>query len=196
VSPSPPRIGAAGAVPRAESADAALEALLTRHARSVRRQIESHRLDRHGIDPDDVEQEVRIRLWRALERGPNTPLPASYIQRVVLSVLVDAVRRAQARPAEPLPEVENEEFEPLGAVSVRPDRCAVDAERMQQVAAAIAAIPVRRRRPLQLYLQGFTLPELAPMCDLTADAARKLVYRGLDELKQRLRETGLENFDD
>ena len=72
--------------------DAALEALLSRYARRLRQQIESHRLSDHGIDADDIEQEVRIRLWRALERDPNAVLPASYIQRVVVSVLVDEVR--------------------------------------------------------------------------------------------------------
>ena len=176
--------------------DAALQALLTRHARRLRREIESHRLTEHGIDADDVEQEVRIRLWRALERDPNALLPASYIQRVVLSVLVDAVRRAQVRPTEPLPEFESADTElPLQSAS-RPERRAVDAERIACFAAAMAELPPRRRHPLQLYLQGFTLPELAPLCDLTADAARKLVYRGLDELKTRLRAMGMENFDD
>jgi RNA polymerase sigma factor (sigma-70 family) len=177
-------------------AHAALEALLARYALRVRRQIESHQLGRHGIDADDIEQEVRIRLWKALERDPNAVLPASYIQRVVLSVLVDAVRRAEVRATEALPEVETADAElPIEQAS-RPDRRAIDAERVNCLAIALAAIPARRRQPLQLYLQGFTLPELAPLCDLTADAARKLVYRGLDELKQRLRDMGMEHFDD
>jgi len=84
-------------------AEAALRALVERFGARVRQQIAQHRLDRHGIDADDVEQEVRIRLWNALQRDPNALLPASYIQRTVLSVLVDAVRRSEARPSEPLP---------------------------------------------------------------------------------------------
>jgi RNA polymerase sigma factor (sigma-70 family) len=182
--------------PAGPSADAALEALIARHARRVRQQIESHRLSQHGIDADDVEQEVRIRLWRSLQRDPNAVLPASYIQRVVVSVLVDAVRRAEVRETEPLPEVETADTELPQAAAGRPERRAIDAERVAAVASAIGSIPARRRRPLQMYLQGFTLPELAPLCDLTADAARKLVYRGLDEVKSRLREMGMEDFDD
>jgi hypothetical protein len=34
------------------------------------------------------------------------------------------------------------------------------------------------------------------LCGLSFDAARKLVYRGLDELKARLRAEGWENQDD
>ena len=54
----------------------------------------------------------------------------------------------------------------------------------------------RRRLPLQLYLQGYALQEIADLTDLTLDAARKLVYRGLDEIKQRLAALGLDDFDD
>lgn len=179
------------------SADKALQALIARFGARVRAQITRHRLDRHGIDADDVEQEVRIRLWSTLQRDPNALLPASYVQRTVMSVLVDAVRRAEARPAEALPEdAEEFEAEPLGQAPQAPEQSAEDGQLAAAVAAAIAALPERRRRPLQLYLQGFTVPEVAELCGLSFDAGRKLVYRGLDELKARLRAEGWEKRDD
>lgn len=168
-----------------------LNELLSRFASRVRAQIMSSSLNLHGIDPDDVEQEVRIRLWKALERDPNADLPASYIQRVVATAIVDAVRRAQVRAAEPLPEPESGGIE-LQAEAPLPDEVASDTRKMQVVMACIRVIPVRRRRPLQLYLQGFGLQETADLCGLTLDAARKLIYRGLDDVKARLREAGLE----
>lgn len=177
------------------SADAALQALIARFGARVRAQIASHRLDRHGIDADDVEQEVRIRLWHALQRDPNTPLPASYVQRTVMSVLVDAVRRSEARPAEPMPD--DLDALPMAAIEAptTPDQAASDQQVGAALAAAIGELPERRRRPLQLYLQGFTIPEVAELCGLTFDAGRKLVYRGLDEVKARLRAGGWENDD-
>lgn len=177
--------------------DEALRALLLRFGQRVRQQIAQHRLDRHGIDADDIEQEVRIRLWNALQRDPNAVLPASYIQRTVLSVLVDAVRRAEVRPTEPLPEGDDriEAGLQLGSEQ-RPERVARDRQIAEDVQAAIAALPERRRRPLQLYLQGFTVPEVAELCGLTFDAGRKLVYRGLDEVKARLREQGWDEGDE
>lgn len=175
---------------------AAVEALLKRFAARVRAQIASQRLDRYGIDPADIEQDVHIRLWKALERDPNALLPASYIQKVVASVLVDAVRRASLRTTEALPEDDGSEgWEPAG-LDPRPDQWAAESSQLDRVAAVIAAIPERRRRPLQLYLQGYTVPEVAELCELTFDAARKLVYRGLAETKQRLRDAGEEGFDD
>jgi RNA polymerase sigma-70 factor (ECF subfamily) len=174
----------------------AIEALIRRFASRVRAQIAGHRLDRYGIDPADVEQDVHIRLWKALERDPNALLPASYIQKVVASVLVDAVRRASLRTTEVLPEDDAAGFWEPAAGDPRPDRWAAESRQLDRVAAAIAEIPERRRRPLQLYLQGYTVPELADLCELTFDAARKLVYRGLAETKQRLRDAGEEGFDD
>ena len=172
-----------------------LEALLARFGARVRAQIESNRLNHHGIDPEDVEQEVRIRLWKTLERDPNAELPASYIQRTVASALVDAVRRAQVRPTEALPESEDGVVD-LPGLGHGPDRSTLDAQHVEHLRSCMQALPARRRLPLQLYLQGYALQEIADLTDLTLDAARKLVYRGLDEIKQRLAALGLDDLDD
>jgi RNA polymerase sigma factor (sigma-70 family) len=181
--------------PRLTSISHRLDQLLQRFAARVRVQIESNRLMQQGIDADDVEQEVRIRLWRALERDPNAEFPASYIQKVVATVLVDALRRSQVRPAEALPEPEEGEAE-LPDAGARPERVAMDAEQIAKLGRCLEALPPRRRRPLQLYLQGYALQELADLNGLTLDAARKLVYRGLEELKQRLAALGMSEYED
>jgi RNA polymerase sigma factor (sigma-70 family) len=174
---------------------ARLDQLLRRFAVRVRAQIESNRLIQQGIDPDDVEQEVRIRLWKALERDPNADFPASYIQKVVVTVMVDALRRVQARPTDALPEPEEGEAE-LHDAGVRPDRAANEAQQMACLGACLAELSPRRRRSLQLYLQGYQLQEVADLNGLTLDAARKLVYRGLDEVKQRLKALGMDHYDE
>lgn len=168
-----------------------LQEMLVQFGSRIRAQIASNSLALHGIDPDDVEQDVRIRLWKTLERDPNVQLPASYIQRVVATAIIDAVRRAQVRAAEPLPE-------PGDGVELRaddpePDLAASEAGRIEVLMQCIAQIPPRRRRPLQLYLQGFGLQEAADTCGLTLDAARKLIYRGLDEVRARMRAAGMED---
>ncbi len=173
------------------SHEARLNELLTRFASRVRAQIASNALNIHGIDADDVEQEVRIRLWKAIARDPNAEFPASYIQRVVVTTIVDAVRRAQVRAADPLPE--GEDSVEFAAAGPGPDVAAAERLKVEAVARSIETLPVRRRRPLQLYLQGFGLQEVADLSGLTLDAARKLIYRGLDEVKSRLREEGLED---
>jgi RNA polymerase sigma-70 factor (ECF subfamily) len=168
-----------------------LQELLARFASRIRAQIASNALSLHGIDPDDVEQDVRIRLWKLLERDPNAELPASYVQKVVATAIIDAVRRAQVRAADPLPEAEDG-FE-LRTAMPGPEVMASEALKMEALARCIALIPARRRRPLQLYLQGFGLQEAADVCGLTLDAARKLIYRGLDDVRARMRAAGMED---
>lgn len=168
-----------------------LREVLDRFAARIHAQIASNALSLHGIDPEDVEQEVRIRLWKVIERDPNADLPASYIQRVVATTIIDAVRRAQVRAAEPLPDVDDGIEYP--ASTPGPEHMASDQRAVEAVARCMAELPARRRRPLQLYLEGFGLQEAADVCGLTLDAARKLIYRGLDDVRARLREAGLED---
>ena len=61
--------------------DARLEQVLSDFGSRLGALMRSYRLDRHGIDPDDVEQEVRIRLWKAISRDRSGAFHASYVQR-------------------------------------------------------------------------------------------------------------------
>ncbi len=110
-----------------DSVHARLEALFRHVWRQGPGLADDVRLDKHGIDPADVEQEVRIRLWRALERDRSGAFAASYIQRVVASTVIDALRRAEVRAAEPLPD-EDDEPGSVGEDPIGPDRRAGDVE--------------------------------------------------------------------
>lgn len=175
---------------------ARLQELLAAYGARVKALLVGYGLDKHGVDPADVEQEVRIRLWHALERDRSGAFHASYVQRVVASTVIDALRRAQVRAAEPLPE-EDDGSIGMELPQVAPDRRAGDLERMQGLKRCLDGIPQRRRLPIALHLQGFSLQEIADLADIpSAEAVRKLVSRGLEELKQRLRELGLGEFED
>lgn len=165
------------------------------YAARVRALVASYGLDRHGVDPADVEQEVQIRLWHAVERDRFGAFHASYVQRVVATTVVDALRRAQVRAAEPLPEEDEPALE-ISFATVTPEHSAIDRERMERLQQCLDALPERRRLPITLHLQGFSLQEIADLVELpSAEAARKLVSRGLEELKSRLRELGHDGFD-
>jgi RNA polymerase sigma-70 factor (ECF subfamily) len=175
---------------------ARLEELFVTYGARVKRLLLTYGLDKHGVDPADIEQEVRIRLWHAMERDRSGAFHASYVQRVVASTVIDALRRAQVRAVEPLPE-EDEEVHDIGEGPVGPERSAGDVERMQGLERCMAEIPERRRLPIALHLQGFSLQEIADLAGVSSvEAARKLVSRGLDELKTRLRDLGYGDFED
>ncbi len=183
--------------PSQDSTHARLEEIFRAYGVRVKGMLKTYGLDKHGIDPADIEQEVRIRLWHALERDRSGAFHASYVQRVVASTVIDALRRAQVRATEPLPEEDDEQPAELGEGPVGPEQSAGDSERMQGLERCMAEIPERRRLPIALHLQGFSLQEIADLAGIaSADAARKLVSRGLEELKTRLRELGHGDFED
>lgn len=163
-----------------------LRQLLERFGARIRVLIERSGLAEHGIDASDVEQEVRIRLWRALADDRIGHAPASYVQRVVLSVVVDALRRA--RDSEALPESEG--CEPL-TERRSPEDAACEAESLGHVQQALERLPERRRQTVRLHLLGFSFAEIGRMVGASPEAARKLVERGMAELKAVLQASGM-----
>src|SRR5437016_224553 len=109
----------------------------------------------------EIEQEVRIRLWRALQSEREIREPASYLYRIAATATIDAVRRVKARREESLyfsSEEENneEEIRPLAAnPDASPDRIVEQKQTMQKVAAALARLPDNRRRAVGLHLEGW-----------------------------------------
>lgn len=172
-----------------------IERLLADFGAKVRALVAAHGLARHGIDPDDVEQEVRIRLWRAVERDRSAAFHASYIQQVVASTVIDALRRAKVRAAEPLPEESEEGGNFLPDESVGPEQQASAGQHMDALNACLAELPERRRLPIAMHLQGFAQKEIADAIGTSEEAARKLISRGLVELKDLLRERGCGEYE-
>jgi RNA polymerase sigma factor (sigma-70 family) len=178
----------------AESDHQRLERLLRDYGARLRSLIQAHRLERHGIDSADVEQEVRIRLWKALERDRNSPPNASYIQKVVATAVIDAVRRAHVRVAEPLPE--DDEPNALLVEAPSPERQAGQGQTVSVVARCLTELPGQRGAVVGLHMQGFSLDEIAGLTGVSSEAVRKLVSRGIEQVKARLAELGYGEFDD
>jgi RNA polymerase sigma factor (sigma-70 family) len=173
-----------------------LQQLLADYGAKVRALIEGHGLGQYGIDPADIEQEVRIRLWKALERDRNAAVHTSYIQRVVLTTVIDAIRAANARPVDPLPEAGETVGPAFVEPTAGPERSASGIEDFDRIMACMAELPERRRKAVALHLQGFSLREIGEFSGTSEEAARKLLDRGMETLRERLAIAGFGEFDD
>ena len=165
--------------------DDPFNALIARFGSRVRALVIQHCRSGQGLDADDVEQEVRIRLWKTVQRDRNAVLPASYIQRVVVSTVIDSLRRHQARPMESIEDSGDEtswDLEPEAG----PQQLASQRQQLDRLQQGLAALPSRRRQLVQLHLQGFGPSEAGELLGLSADAARKLMERGMKELRERM----------
>lgn len=170
-------------------------ALIAEFRKRIRGAVAHHCRGVAGLDADDIEQEVHVRLWRALDSDRSEPLRASYIQRVVVSTVIDASRRAAIRVTEPLADDDDPGFsEPTRGPTA--EQAAIERQRVEVVWAAIDALPVRRRVPVKLHLEGFALKEIGDLEGVSEEAARKLVARGMEALKARLAELGIDGLED
>jgi RNA polymerase sigma-70 factor (ECF subfamily) len=167
-----------------------LEAAVARFAALVRRVGLRHRLSE--ADLEDVLQEVRIRLWRARSRKEGEKpeaLSASYVHRVAVSAAVDLLRRRRARGAEQTVALE-ETQEPVAEHS-DPTRSVEEAELSAQLARAIEAITPSRRPVVRMYLAGYSGDEVARVMGWSEAKTRNLLYRGLADLRERLKDMGI-----
>ncbi|HYG65031.1 MAG TPA: RNA polymerase sigma factor [Thermoanaerobaculia bacterium] len=169
-------------------ADHRLQVILAEYGGWLRRTLRKLCPTRRGIQVDDLEQEVAIRIWRSLRDGRGIENPASFLYRVAATATVDAVRRVEARREEPLAAggEEEEGAAPPQTPGPDPEAAARSAELGRRLREALAALPDNRRRAVALHLQGFNVQEAAELLGWTEAKTRNLIYRGLEDLRRDL----------
>jgi RNA polymerase sigma-70 factor (ECF subfamily) len=169
--------------------DSRLQLILAEYGGWLRRVLRKLCPSRRGIQVEDLEQEVAVRLWRSLRTGREIENLTSFLYRVAATATVDALRRVEARREEPLtPGDEGEGDGPavLRAPEPDPEVAARTAQLGRRLREALAELPDNRRRAVSFHLQGFTTQETADLLGWTEAKARNLTYRGLDDLRRRL----------
>jgi RNA polymerase sigma-70 factor (ECF subfamily) len=173
-------------------------ALLDEFGQLLRRAIIRYCPRDQGIQYDDIEQEARLRLWRALQQEREITDHASYLYRIAATATIDAMRRAQARHEEQLHKLRDEDDAGDEAAALpaspsdSPDRVAESREMVQKVETALGRLSDDRRRAVGMYLQGLTSQDIADLLGWTEPKSRNLVYRGLKELRKFLRAEGID----
>ncbi|HEY7863379.1 MAG TPA: RNA polymerase sigma factor [Thermoanaerobaculia bacterium] len=172
-----------------EDAERRLEDFLGRYGPLLRRAVAAACPRGLSRQIDDIEQEARIRLWRALRAETTILDPASYLYRVAITATIDAVRRSRARPEDPTPDERLDAFS--GREEADPERDARAKEVTSAVDRAASRLSHDRRRAVLLHLQGFNVAEIARLIGGTHARARNLAYRGLADLRRALAEDGI-----
>jgi RNA polymerase sigma-70 factor, ECF subfamily len=151
-----------------------------------------------GLQFNDIEQEARLRLWRALQSEREIQNLTSYLYRIAVTSTLDAIRRVKSKREDQLllaDEEEEEAGEPQRLVAGPEHAPDLQAERrllMRKIETALAALPENRRRAVGLHLQGMTKQEIGDLLGWSESKARNLVYRGLHELREQLRAEGVD----
>lgn len=171
-----------------DSLSSAIESTIARFAGVVR--VVAARYQLAPADRDDLVQEVRVRLWRALEVERIATLPASYLYRTATSAALDLIRRRRTMREDSLDEMDPSSGQ-LAATAADPEQRAQLSDLALRIEHAIETIPESRRPVVRMYLAGYGSAEIGELMGWTEAKARNLLYRGLADLRQRLEEAGV-----
>lgn len=171
-----------------DAASAALNSVLARFEGVVRTIAARYRLP--PADRDDLVQEVRVRLWRALETERIESVPASYLYRTASSAALDLIRRRRTHREDPLDDLGPTNLL-LADSAARADERAELSDLAFRIGQAIEEIPETRRAAVRMYLAGYGSGEIGELMGWTEAKARNLLYRGLADLRAQLEVSGI-----
>jgi RNA polymerase sigma-70 factor (ECF subfamily) len=151
----------------------ALEEVLLRFGTMVRKVGWQHGLS--DAEVDDVVQDVRIRIWKALEGPENiSEVNASYVYRTAVSAALDLIRRRRTRRETPIHlSLETKERQ-MGAARA-PDRTYEDSELAREVFEAVDALAEARRPVVRMHLAGYHRNEIAQLLGWSEAKTRNLL---------------------
>ena len=160
----------------------------------VRAAVSRHRSRDVALAADDLVQEVRIRVWQVFSRDRKSRFKTSYYYKVVNSAIIDSLRSYRGTLAHSVrAEIDGDEDEPALIESISgedqgPDSALEEQQRKARLIVAIRQLPADRRRAVTLFLQGFTVPEMAELLGCDSNRAHNLAYRGVRALKELMDE--------
>ena len=67
--------------------------IIERYSALIRKVIQGQLFPGDDVDLEDVEQEIRGKLWKSLEKGKKIEKLPSYIMKVAYTATVDELRR-------------------------------------------------------------------------------------------------------
>ncbi len=168
----------------------ALESLVGRFRAMVRSVGARHRLPEDALE--EVVQEVRIRLWRAFPDSEQiSRLGASYVYRTATSAALDLIRRRRARGAD-ITDPVDDRVDMLPTQMRGPQAELESSEALSDILAAVEALLPPRRAVVRMFLNGYDREEIAETLGWSEGKTRNLLYRGLADLRARLRERGID----
>ena len=174
---------------------AEIESLIERFTVVIRSAIRKTCPSIGKLDMDDIEQEVRISVWKEIKNNEKKIANlGSYIWRVSYTTTCKIMKRLTEQRKE-LFDTRNDggpsdhafQAPPTSA----PDHQYQSQELLQIVRESIDGLIESRRQVVKLYMCGLSAEEIKEYFDWSDGKARNLLSRGLADLRDKLREKGI-----
>lgn len=139
----------------------------------------ARRFDLSPSDLDELFQEVRIRLWKALDDPERIDtLSGSYVYRTATSAAVDLIRKKRKGGDQVPLDANIPNGNPSNPITQQEAR-----EAGEEISRALERLDARRRPVVRMYLSGYNHKEIAEILGWSRGSTRNLLYRGLADLR-------------
>lgn len=139
-------------------------------------------------DKEDIDHEVKLKLWKKLAGGKKVSNLRSYLWKVVYTTALDVT-------AEKLNLVSLDKFEARegkeeisGQELVSPESQVKKKEIQLLVEKTLSSLSDKRKAVVELHFSGMNIKQIAASLGWRENQVRHLLYRGLGDLKEKLRE--------
>jgi len=137
-------------------------------------------------EKEEIDQEVKLKLLKMAARGKKIDNLRSYVWKMVCSTALDVL--ASRSLALCLDDLAMSRLSPLETYldELTPEYLFEEKELLAFAERAIDSLPPRRRAAVLMNLQGLDLEETALYLGESMNAARHLLYRGLEEVREKI----------
>jgi RNA polymerase sigma factor (sigma-70 family) len=137
---------------------------------------------------EDIEQEVRLDLWKQVARGQQIDFPATYIYKATLRETLRALRRNAAREMVSL-DSDSSAAEAL-LDPVDPFHALAAKEQFREIILGIRCLAPDRQCAVRAHLTGFGFHEIMSLYGWSYQRTRNLISRGMADLRKSLNDNG------
>jgi RNA polymerase sigma-70 factor (ECF subfamily) len=168
---------------------AELEAVLENFSSFIRIHIGKFNLPRFGLDPEDISQEINIKIWKLLNNEKEISNYPSYIKKIVHSSVIDFLRKWKREDRIFFQEKQKKISE------IKRDYhtgCQQEDQMKEAIAEATNSLIESRRKVVKLFLLDMNIEEISAFYNWSQNKTRNLLYRGLSDLKRILKDKDID----
>jgi RNA polymerase sigma-70 factor (ECF subfamily) len=141
-------------------------------------------------EAEDLVQDVFLRIYRNRKRYRPQAKFSTWIFHIARNVARNAIRTRRRRHVMPLAQLSGHDksmsFDRVCDVEAVPSSCLEEAELALVVRRAVSELKGRQRRAVELQCQDHSYAEIADALEMTPKAAKSLLYRARNELRESL----------
>ena len=162
-----------------DSVSKTLQDIIDKYFSSIQYHIRKYNPEMYGLQSEDILQEVKIRLWKALSRDSSRKIYSAYVTQVINSVIIDQIRRVRRHEKNIEAFKEEERLNGGGGWDRLLPAAAIEP--------AVDGLLQSRKKIVRLFLMDYSTREISELLHFSDKKVHNLLYRGLRDLKGALK---------